>query len=265
VGDNRYWKRKLQALIHHNNHLHATRAKDVSHKTQEERAVSLFRMFSLLRRLGFQLDPQNLSNRHIQTLVDYWVKHERARDLCEQRGVEMLKDPHSAAHIQQQLSILRVFASWIAKRGMILPADRYVDNATLVRRTLVRVRDKTWEGNGIDFAQAVERIAAIDERVAVQLAVMLAFGLRRKEAIIFRPHIAVVPKDAVPATHAVSDSYAVFLSIKRGTKGGRLRFTAIRNEDQVQALERARQLAKFPDFASRLSGSDAETVLEAIR
>ena len=89
----------------------------------------------------------------------------------------------------------------------------------------------------------VETVAAIDPRVAAQLALLLAFGLRRKEAVMFMPHIAVVPAESVPISQHASDRYAVFLRVQRGTKGGRLRFVAIRNDDQRSALDLALQFA----------------------
>jgi hypothetical protein len=45
-----------------------------------ERACSLFRSFTLLRRLGYQIDPNNLAGRHIQMLVDYWTCNARIAD-----------------------------------------------------------------------------------------------------------------------------------------------------------------------------------------
>jgi integrase len=67
---------------------------------------------------------------------------------------------------------------------------------------------------------------------------MLAFGLRRKEAVMFVPRLAEVPAHALPAS-AAPGTYLAFLRIKRGTKGGRVRYTAIRNPAQSRALAAA--------------------------
>ena len=63
---------------------------------------------------------------------------------------------------------------------------------------------------------------------------------------MFMPYSAVVARESVPAVQHASDRYAVFLSVKRGTKGGRLRFVAIRNDEQRSALERALLFAPNP-------------------
>ena len=63
---------------------------------------------------------------------------------------------------------------------------------------------------------------------------------------MFMPHVAVVCRDNIPASQHPSDRYAVFLRIERGTKGGRLRFVAIRNDEQRSALERALPFTPHP-------------------
>src|SRR5947208_10075683 len=102
MSNNRLWKRKLQDKIDRHNHRHGGKPKGVSNKTMHERASSLFRAFGLLRRLGYQLDPNGLAGRHIQVLVDYWTSNARVADLCHQHGVDMLGRAHSTAYIQQQ-------------------------------------------------------------------------------------------------------------------------------------------------------------------
>jgi hypothetical protein len=76
------------------------------------------------------------------------------------------------------------------------------------------------------------QVKAYDPYVGVQLKVMQAFGLRRKDAVMFSPHLAQVPLAHLPLAHVPPGEgparYLSFLRIKRGTKGGRLRYTAIR-------------------------------------
>jgi integrase len=245
------WKRKLQAKIDEHNRKHGRKPKGVSNKTMHERASSLFRSFGLLRRLGFQIDPDHLAGRHIQALVDYWTCNARVADRCGQHGVAMLERAHSAAYIQQQLSFLRVYAdSWIAKPGMVHPLASYVDEPARFRRSGVATEDRSWDGNAVEFKRIVEKVAAIDARVAAQLALLLAFGLRRKEAVMFKPHVAVVSRHDVPASQHVSERYAAILRIERGTKGGRLRLVEIRNDEQRLALERVLPFA--PHASSHL-------------
>ena len=247
MSNNPNWKRQLQDKINEHNRQHGSKPKGVSNKTMHERACSLFRSFTLLRRLGYQIDLNNLAGRHIQTLVDHWTGNARIADRCRQRGVEMLERPHSAGYIEQQLSFLRVYGdTWIGKRGMVHPLADYVDDPACFKRSYAAKEDRSWEGNAVDFKSVVETVAAIDPRVAAQLALLLAFGLRRKEAVMFMPHSAVVSAESVPTSQHASDRYAVFLRVERGTKGGRLRFVAIRNDDQRKALDLALQFALHP-------------------
>ncbi len=246
MGNNRNWKRKLQAILDEHNYRHGVRHKSVSHSTASARAHALFRCFILLRHLGFTPDPKNLDGNHIKVLAQFWTADPVLAPLCLRHGVALPDRPYSAAYIQQQLSFLRVFASWIGKPGMVLAAERYVADPALVSRTYTASTDKSWAGNHVSADEAIAAVARIDEHVATQLNLMLHFGLRRKEAVMFCPHAALVPAHAIPASHPVSDQYVAFLRVKRGTKGGRLRFTAVRTDGQRRALELALRLAPYP-------------------
>ncbi|HJV74161.1 MAG TPA: integrase domain-containing protein [Noviherbaspirillum sp.] len=245
MGNNRNWKRKLQAILDEHNDAHGARNKSVSHSTASARAHALFRIFTLLRRLGFTPDPKNLDGTHIVRLVQYWTADPAISQRCQERGVPMLAQPYSAAYIQQQLSFLRVFSKWIGKPGMVLVPEHYVADPSLVSRTYTAIADKSWAGNSVNVEEAIAAVARIDEYVAAQLNLMLHFGLRRKEAVMFCPHAAIVPAHAIPANHPVSDQYVAFLRVKRGTKGGRLRFTAVRTDAQRRALDHTLRLAPY--------------------
>ena len=171
VSNNRLWKRKLQEKVDQHNHRHGRKPKGVSNKTMHERASALFRSFDLLRRLGYQLDPNGLAGRHIQVLVDYWTCNARVANLCRQHGVAMLERAHSAAYIRQQLSFLRVYANaWIGKPGMVHPLASYVDDPTRFTCSYAATKDRSWDGNQVEFKNIVEKVEAIDPRVAAQLA-----------------------------------------------------------------------------------------------
>src|SRR5439155_1446726 len=142
MSNNRLWKRKLQDKIDRHNHRHGRKPKGVSNKTMHERASSLFRAFVLLRRLGYQLDPNGLAGRHIQVLVDYWTCNARVAGLCRQHGVAMLEGAHSAAYIQQQLSFLRVYATAYALwRSATTSSARRSNGLCHSRRTPRRIWD----------------------------------------------------------------------------------------------------------------------------
>ena len=152
-------------------------------------------------------------------LVDYWTGNARIADRCRRRGVAMLERPHSPPYIEQQLSFLRVYAdAWIGKPGMVRPLGDYVEDPARFKRSYAAKEDRSWEGNAVEFKGVVETVAATDPRVAAQLAFLLAFGLRRKEAVMFMPHIAVVPQENVPTSQHPSDRYAVSLESSAAPK-----------------------------------------------
>ncbi|SFV16788.1 integrase domain-containing protein [Pseudoduganella namucuonensis] len=235
----RDWKARLAEIIGQHNEMHAFRNKIISHGTRTARSQALFRMFGQLRDLGYGVSPNNLGDRHVAALVRFWCGERR-------EGPQGRVQPCSAAYIQQQLSFLRVYAGWIGKPGLVRAAVRYVDDPALVTRHAAAKRDLTWAGNGVDAGALIARVEAIDKYVGVQLRLMIAFGMRRKEAVMFWPHVAEVPSYALPGGYALDARFVSFLRIRRGTKGGRLRYTAVRSDAQRDALERARRIAPQP-------------------
>lgn len=249
VSANANWKSELSAILERHNSMHATRNKPVSHLTRASRSQGLYRSFNDLRTMGFRLSPAGLSERHIQWLMRYWTGHPQVATLPGDRSEKLVPraSPLSPAYIQQQLSFLRVFAGWIGKPGMVRPAEYYVDSMELVRRHYTARSDRSWSGNDLAAEQVIAVVSARDVRVGMQLELLLAFGLRRKEAVMFQPHLAEVPPWALPASFKGEQQYLAFIKVKRGTKGGRLRFTAVRTEAQRVALARARLFALNPD------------------
>lgn len=231
------WRGRLAAIIDRHNEMHAFRKKVVAHSTREARRQALFRMFGLLRRLGYTASPDNLGERHVAALVRYWCAE-------GEEGGQVRSQPCSAAYIQQQLSILRVYAGWVGKCGLVREAQAYADDPALVARRYAAARDRSWEGGAVDPCILIERVAVIDRHVGLQLRLMLAFGMRRKEAVMFWPHMAEVPSYALPEGHPAALRFVSFLRVKRGTKGGRLRYTAVRSDEQRQALEEARSMVR---------------------
>jgi hypothetical protein len=242
------WKRALQKVLDQHNDMHASKNKTVSFKTRQDRANGIFRIFTLVRAMGFKLAPQNLGGRHIRYLMRYWTADPTLEPELRAQGMRLRRFVRpvralSAAYIQQQLSFLRVYAGWIGKPGMVLSATGYVNDPALVKRSIVAQRERSWSAAGVDIAAAIATVQRIDPRVALQLEVMFAFGLRRKEAVMFNPALAEVPAYALPAGAAPGTQYLMFIRVKRGTKGGRGRFTAIRSDFQRAALERAQAAA----------------------
>lgn len=239
----RGWRGELQRILVQHNERHADREKGVSHRTREARALGLFRCFRLLHQLGYRISPAALGGRHVKALVRYWTAESTAAT-DGARGTRERQGPLSAAYIQQQLSHLRVFARWIGKPGLVLAAERYVHDKALVTRRYAATRDRTWSGNAVDIHAVLRHVGEIDDHVGLQLHLMLAFGLRRKEAVMFCPAVAEVPAHALPLQHQGAEIFLSFLRVKRGTKGGRLRYVAVRTSFQHEALKLARRFIR---------------------
>ncbi|MCG2583871.1 integrase domain-containing protein [Massilia sp. TS11] len=243
------WQRELQDILIRHNEQHAHRSKVVSHRTRTARAQALFRCFRLLHAMGFHVRPAGLGGRHVEWLMRYWTADAAVPEKLAATGAKVAARaaPYSAAYIQQQLSHVRVFGAWIGKPGLVLPAGHYVADAGLVVRSYSARSDHSWCGQAVDAHSIVRRVAALDDHVAVQLHVMLAFGLRRKEAVMFNPRRAEVPAHALPCGHQHTGPYLAFLRVRRGTKGGRLRYVAVRTSFQRDALELAGRFVLHED------------------
>lgn len=243
----KYWKKELRDIIDRFNDRHKDRDKVISYATRSARREGLIRIFVLLHQLGHRARPRNFSERHVKSLMAYWTAMPDPTTLRPAAAtIPRPTKPYSPAYIQQQLSFIRAYAEWIGKPGLVLPGERYVTNKCLVSRTYSAKRDLSWAGNGVDAVNVIDRVAKIDRHVAVQLQVMMAFGLRRKEAVMFSPREAEVPLHALPEAHRVEARYLGFLKIKRGTKGGRLRYAAVRTTEQRDALAAAEAMARGP-------------------
>jgi len=248
MANNSNWKAELSAIIREHNDAHAVRNKEVSFNTRQARRQGLFRIFTLLRNLGFHVAPANLGARHIEVLMAYWTARPLAGDDSRCGGTRLgwPKTPYSAAYIQQQMSFLRAFSGWIKKDGLVKTAQRYVEDASLIRRSYCATEDRGWKSHGVDVEAKVKEVRSIDRHVGVQLQMMMAFGLRRKEAVMFSPAAAEVPLHALPEAHRSDAKYLAFLKVKRGTKGGRLRYAAVRTDEQREALVAAVLMAHGP-------------------
>jgi hypothetical protein len=101
--------------------------------------------------------------------------------------------------------------------------------------------DSSWTAKDIDISAKIAEISAYDEWVALQLEFCAEFGMRGKEAHHFRPHEAVIPRDA--ATPRDADAFPEcenFVQVRHGTKGGRPRDIPLATEAQRALLDRVR-------------------------
>lgn len=222
----------LELLLRLFNARHTARDKTVSHKTRQERAQFLRRAFDDLHtRCGFKTlpDPRNLAQRHVQALVELWQR-----------------DRLSPATVQTYLSFLRGLAQWIGKPGMIRGPDFYGLAAERYERHGYAEHDRSWSAHAMDIEATVERVCEFDAHVGAALRLIRAFGLRRKEAVMLRPHQCVVPAEAtsLPAGQRASDRY---IRIKAGAKGGRERFIPLSTPERHAALAYAQRVAGGQD------------------
>lgn len=188
-------------------------SKTVSDATADKRWKVLFAGFRTLRTLDYKLAcPEAFRGRHMQALVDEWVK----------AGL-------SASSIQNRVSIFRSFGEWIGKKGMVEASAKYVTDPAKVRRTSVATKDKSWTGNGVDPIALITKVGEFDARIGAALELQLAFGLRVRESLIIKPNLG--------------DMGAV-LDVYRGTKNGRRRILRIETEYQRIALERAKAVVQ---------------------
>lgn len=205
------WKASLASVLKQHNGIKATDGTISSFETQEKRATVLYQAFTDLRAKGFKLaDVSQLKGRHVDVLTKHWLSKEL-----------------SASTLQNNLSILRTFSTWIGKDGMIEGSARYFPNGEAAR-TSINTEDRGWEAKGVNVEQKLAELRLLDERVAIQVELQVRFGLRVKESVMLRPHLA---------------DKGSYLAIGIGTKGGRDRTVAIKTPEQRELIERAKQHA----------------------
>jgi integrase len=218
--ERKIWKKELRAILNANLYKHAFKNKSVSRRTQDSREETLYQSFAELRdecepkcKLD---DPRNFRKKHFKLLLKLWIS----------KGL-------SSSTLQNRASVFRTFCTWINRAGMIGPLESYVDDKTLVKRVQVAQEDKSWTGNGLDFDEVLKKIDAYDIQAGAQLRIIKAFGLRREEAVCFKP---------IRAMKLGEDQNAIYVEF--GTKNGLKRHVPIDTDYQREMLEYACRLAK---------------------
>jgi integrase len=114
------------------------------------------------------------------------------------------------------------------------------------KRTEVAQVDKSWSAAGVDIDGLIERICAFDRYVGAKLKLIRAMGLRKKEAVMLRPHRCTVPFEAtgIDPLDRLADEYVL---IKSGAKGGRARYIPLNTPERIAALEYARAVIEDKD------------------
>ncbi len=180
------------------------RNRDGSYATQRDRARVLDLVANQLQHLGYRhLAAASLKPKHVEGLVERW----KAEGLA-------------VGTIKNRMAELRWWAEKVGKQNVIAKDN---DHYGIGHRQYVTNTSKARELTGGDLS----RITDPYTRMSLQL--QAAFGLRRAESIKIQPEWADRGNRL-----ALKDSW---------TKGGRAREIPIRNQDQRQVLDAAKQLA----------------------
>lgn len=207
-----FWKSVEDILKKHNR----TRVSGsvASNATSHAKKKIIIQFLKQLKSLGFQLTSiHDLKARHVIAIAKFWETQK-----------------YSPATIQTRMSVLRVLCNlWLRKPGMIKATECYYSLNFNIRRSQIAKVDKSWAGKNVNFDQVLVQVRQIDKHVAIALEVMCAFGLRRKEAIMFQPHLS---------------DHGILIKIIRGAKTGKKRVVPIITDFQKDVLQRARLMIK---------------------
>ncbi|MBL8375520.1 integrase domain-containing protein [Accumulibacter sp.] len=222
----------LEVLLKLFNQQHTALTKTVSHKTRQERADFLRRLFrDLHKRAGFKTlpDSRNLGQKHVHAMVQVWRE-----------------DKLKPATIQTYLSFLRGLAKWLGKNGFVRGPAHYGLEIEEYQRHEAAERDKSWSAQGVDIEALIDQVCTYDSYVGASLRLIRAFGLRRKESVMLRPNACIVPFEStgLPESEREADRY---VWVRQGAKNGRQRFVPLNTLQRVAAIEYAQAVAAGPE------------------
>ncbi len=162
-----------------------------SGKTRRNRRLIIDKAFRILYDEGFYVtNPACLKPKHLKCILRYW----------EAAGLE-------GSTMQTYISAIRVFLAWFNKENLLANPEIYLENPERLIRGYRASEDRSIECYG-DPLLLIDRVHKEDDRVAAQLLLSFAFGMRPRESWAFRPHQQ--PDEGV-------------CHILWGTKGGRPR------------------------------------------
>jgi site-specific recombinase XerC len=180
------------------------RNRDGSYATQQNRERLLSLMADQLNVLGYRgLRAQSLKPKHVEALVTKWRQEEL-----------------SVGTVKNRMAALRWWAQKVDRRNVIARSN---DHYGIPERRFVSSESKAQQVGEADL----ERVR--DPHVRMSLELQQAFGLRREEAIKFRPSYADRGDRLV-----LKDTW---------TKGGKAREIPVRNAMQREVMARAHRLA----------------------
>lgn len=202
------WKATLAQLMRTDGKYTADGKKSVSYATQQARREHLYRAFNDIRQLGFKvLHVKNITGKHVLALAKHYAERVQKGSL-------------SGKTVQNRFSHLRTFSKWINKPGLIKPIDHYLDIP--LKRPEKLETSRSWVDQGKDTTEVLGPLKSANKRVFDALLLQRHFGLRSKESILIRPHLA---------------DKGNILIVSHGTKGGRDRFVPIETITQREILD----------------------------
>ncbi|MCH9006367.1 MAG: integrase domain-containing protein [Proteobacteria bacterium] len=178
--------------------------RDGSHATQAKRAYLLSQIANQLHVLGFKgLSARSLRPKHVSALVSLWQR-----------------DRMAVGTIKNRLAAVRWWARKVNRRSAVAQGNDFYG---IPSRQMVSSFSKAQTLSAAQLARITDR------HVYLSLELQRAFGLRREEALKFRPNYA--------------DRGDRLVLKASWTKGGKSRVIPIRTDAQRKLLGRIWQLA----------------------
>jgi hypothetical protein len=207
--------RELRALSYRYGSVAISCERAIAAKTRKDRRLVMTHMLVDMYRRGYQLGHlDNFKAKHAVDILQHWTAQGLAKST-----------------MATYVSHLRAFVVWIGKCELHTVIDRYcAEHPGLTYRQAATDRDKSERGVGVEFVEIYRRAIEVgNEHYSCQLLLIAAFGLRVREAWLFRPHLAVDSDGRV--------------NVGWGTKGGRPRKLPMPvTRTQRLALDRAQAL-----------------------
>jgi hypothetical protein len=186
---------QLKQLCRHN--------RDGGYATQRNRERLLSMIADQLHALGFRgMCAHSLKPKHVEALVGQWQRNSL-----------------SVGTIKNRMSVLRWWAQKVNRQNVVA---RQNDHYGIPERCFVTGESKARTVNGTELGRIGDRY------VRMSLELQRAFGLRREEAIKFRPSFADRGDHLV-----LKDSW---------TKGGKARVVPVLSAEQREVLDRVHRL-----------------------
>ena len=180
------------------------RNRDGSYSTQANRQRMLNQIASQLHEMGYRrMTTHSLKPKHVDALVKRW-----------------LSEGMTAGTIKNRMNCVRWWAAKVDRRNVVARSNNFYG---IPDRQFV---SKVSKATDIDDRQLM---AVKDDCVRMSLELQRAFGLRREEAIKFKPGFADKGDHIV-----LKDSW---------TKGGKARVVPLYTDKQREVLNRAHRLA----------------------